>query len=171
MKKIISVFSLISTTFVFSSCVNDSKESDNQTKCSIEDFCHSASTFQPASPDINISFNQNLMCVFEAISNDDLSNEQFRHCLKVIYLKQYLYHLRCCNQGYDLNATNDKKIVRSNTIMLHTLGKDTTNRREMINSGIVYYHLKKHLNDISVDEKNLMDSIAIEEKRILKGNI
>lgn len=171
MRKIILAFSLIFTTFLFSSCISGTKNPDNQMKCSVEDFCHYASTFQPVSPDVNISFNKNLMCVFGVISNDDLSDKQFRSCLKIMYLKQYLYHLRCCNQGYDLNATNDKKILRSNNIMLHILGKDTTNRREMINSGIVYYHLKKHLNDISIDEKHLMDSIAIEEQRILKGNI
>lgn len=97
----------------------------------------------------------------ELDKEDSLRNE----IADILLLKQYLFHLSNCNQGYDLLSMikGQAKFIIDYFLTKHNLIIGL----EMLNSGHPYTILKMNKNQ-SKEVNDLCKKIEIEDKRILK---
>ena len=83
----------------------------------------------------------------------------------ILLLKQYLYHLKKGNQGYDLKPMMKGK---AEILISYFLDHNEINRsREFINSAVTFNILKEK-NIVDSDIKQLIEEIQIETNRINK---
>lgn len=97
------------------------------------------------------------------------SQQNYRYSILLVLSRLALYHLKCCNQGYDLfqmNGTATEKIV-DEFLSISGISRDNT---EMISSGYVLDFLTTDKVALSYPFiKEMLIEFQKEKKRIAKG--
>jgi len=136
----------------------------------VKSFYLTACAYIPTSSDMDKSLNEDILVRFDSLMNyNSLSPnmDSVEFAVDILYLKEYLYHLQCCNQSYNIDIAKDERVQKMVDILTVSLGIDTTGRVEMIISTLTYKYFPKNLismNPLLV--KSIMDSIDIGNERI-----
>lgn len=106
---------------------------------------------------INLSKNLNEKLEGYNLDEFDKNDSVFIRAINIILLKQYLFHLKKSNQGYDLFSMQkgNTELLLNSYLCYYNLKSDS----EWFNSAFPYLNLKK--NEKYVND-NYLDSIIIE---------
>ncbi|QMU64853.1 MAG: hypothetical protein GKR88_11495 [Flavobacteriaceae bacterium] len=131
----------------------------------IDDLLIKSKNYVPNQIDLSeIDFleNFNIASIFNDKKNDKSKKDLI---VNYLFLKQYLYHLKKANQGYNLYSMKKGKakflieyFLQSNNIAEHSEG--------FINSAVAYNVLKKDKSITNSDILSLISKIEAENKRI-----
>ncbi len=129
-----------------------------------------ATEFNPITIDLNSSLSPDLKSFLLSVDTNCLRKQaEYRFFIILILEKLALYHLKCCNQNYDLYQMREgaaSVIINEFSKLAGYEGK----RIEMLNSGLITDYLESNRMLLSNPTiANIMDTIKSEEKRIEKG--
>jgi hypothetical protein len=164
------------------SCNNSKKESgmkeeyktgnNNDTvKCKISydsALLRYSDSFVASTIDLNESLNDEFKNYVLSLDTTCLrQQENYKYFIITMMAKLYLYHLKCCNQGYDLYQMtgNPAKIIINE---FERIGKYERSQNEMLNSGMIVDVIAQD-SSLKRSEKidELVKKISVESKRIL----
>lgn len=101
-------------------------------------------TFEPKSIDLNQSISKPLDSFLLHVDTNCLRQQkQYQNFITTILAKLYYHHLKCCNQGYDLQsmAKGGAKIIIDD---FERIAGYRERRLEMLNSGTVVDYIEQH---------------------------
>lgn len=131
-----------------------------------------AYTFEPSTINLSKSLSPQLDAFLLNIDTNCLRQQkEYRVFTTIILAKLYYNHLKCCNQGYDLQSmeTGGAKVIIEE---FKKIAGYQNQQLEMLNSGVILDFLK---SDQTLKEntvlKDLIDKIEKEAQRINKGNL
>ncbi len=171
MKKYFFLIVIIS----FYSCKEESKEKqlsdtiiqvDQKLNDSVNDLLTKSKNYNPNHIDLSKAKfleNFNVISIFK---NEKYSTEAKINIVNTILLKQYLYHLKKANQGYDLKSMRNGNAKIIIDYFLSTNNIDSS--KEFINSAVAYDTLKNNESKQDEEINQLIRSINKEVERINK---
>lgn len=126
-----------------------------------------AYTFVPTTINLSKSISNQLDSFLLHIDTNCLRQQkEFKVFVAIILMKLYYYHLKCCNQGYDLQSmeTNGAKII---IVEFKKIAGYQNQHLEMLNSGTIVDFIKSDLElRGNTHIKELLENIEKEVHRI-----
>ncbi|HEU4472906.1 MAG TPA: hypothetical protein VFR58_17550 [Flavisolibacter sp.] len=155
---------------IFACCNGPGQEHANQ-DVSIKDLDHKCGNldslmktlvneFEPKTISLNEAIDGELRAFMFNVDLTCLKKQEYnREFVMSILAKQYLFHLKCCNQGYDLLTMRDNKAAEIIVESFIEIAGYSGSKLEMLNSGTV---LKFIVSDSSMirDNKFLKDIVS-----------
>ncbi|MEI9811066.1 MAG: hypothetical protein WDO16_26035 [Bacteroidota bacterium] len=129
-----------------------------------------ADEFTPTTIDLNSSLSSDLKSFLLSVDTNCLRKQtEYRYFIALILEKLALYHLKCCNQHYDLYQMREGAAA----VIINEFNKLAGNegkRLEMLNSGLITDYINSD-KTLSTNPAiiNVMKAIESESKRIGKG--
>lgn len=154
---------------LFSSCKEKSNSqavSTLQLSNNINELLLDTKEYKPSTVDLSKEEFLNDYDIESILEANDNSESKKDLIVNLILLKQYLYHLRNSNQGYDL-----KSMMKNNAkpIIDYFLKRNEIDSSlEFINSAVAYNILKKDKSITNRDLMGLIVKIDNEDKRIIE---
>lgn len=150
-------------------------ETSRQRPCPTEydrDLAKYSESFEASTIDLDKSISPSLDSFLINIDTNCLRNEKgYKVFVTTILAKLYYFHLKCCNQGYDLQSmAHGGAGVLINEFK--RIAGYNEQRLEMLNSSTVVDYIDHHqeLKD-NANLKVIVKEIAKETSRIEKGNL
>ncbi len=129
-----------------------------------------ANEFAPTTVDLNSSLSLALQSFLLSVDTKCLRKQtEYKYFISFILEKLALYHLKCCNQHYDLYQMREgAAAVIINEF--NTLAGYEKERLEILNSGLITDYIKSD-KILSTNPAiiSVMNAINLESKRIEKG--
>ena len=168
------LFGYIILVILITSCYKNKKANDVEKKQDIEqiknknidDLEKKVLNYVPTDIDISrldLLENFDIKYIF---NNDEYSDNKKYKISSLILLKYYLYHLKNCNQGYDIKQMRNKN---AKIVIDYFLDKNNVDlSKEFINSSVAFNILKKDKSITDKDILKIISEIKHESNRIIK---